>query len=139
MRFSWKINSQASEHPLDWPGLSPIAVNTCDGSSEPVVQAEPLEAQTPNSSSNIRMASASTPSKQRLAVFGSRIFAEPTRNTLGISRSNAEMNDRKLLFDARAIRMGRCLLNLPTTCHDCRALAGKQNSLLKLMRCHWGI
>jgi hypothetical protein len=30
-----------------WAVLMPIAVKTCDGTSEPVVQAEPLEAQMP--------------------------------------------------------------------------------------------
>ena len=34
--------------PRAWVGLSPIAFNTCDGSSEPDAQADPLDAQIPN-------------------------------------------------------------------------------------------
>ena len=43
--------------------LQPIAVSTCEGSSDPVVQADPLEAQIPAWSSSIRIPSASTPAK----------------------------------------------------------------------------
>ncbi len=53
-------------------GGTPIAVRTCEGSSEPVVQAEPLLALMPLRSSWIRTASPSTPSRQQLKLFGRR-------------------------------------------------------------------
>src|ERR1035441_2116124 len=66
------------------PRSAHIAVNTCEGSSEPVVQAEPLEAQMPAWSNNIRMPSASTPSKARLLVLGKRGSLAPLREVAGI-------------------------------------------------------
>src|ERR1035441_2882836 len=84
--------------------LQPIAVNTCEGSSEPVVQAEPLEAQMPAWSNNIRMPSASTPSKARLLVLGRRGSLAPLRDVPGmasrIPSSNLSRSARTRLFSS---------------------------------------
>ena len=53
-------------------GVSPIARSTCDGSSVPDEQAEPVETATPSRSSAISSASASTPGKLTFVVFGTR-------------------------------------------------------------------
>src|SRR5947209_19054600 len=51
----------------------PIAISTCDGSTEPDVHAEPVEAAIPSRSRLSRIDSPSTPSKQKLALFGNRL------------------------------------------------------------------
>ena len=56
-----------------------IAASTWDGSMEPVVQAEPLEAQMPSRSSSSNAASASTPSNPMFVVFGSLGSPPPLR------------------------------------------------------------
>ena len=51
---------------------NPIAFSTCDGSSVPDEQAEPVETATPSRSSAISSDSASTRSKLMFVVFGTR-------------------------------------------------------------------
>ena len=56
----------------DVSGGTPMACRTCDGSSEPLAHADPLDAHTPASLSSRRMASASSDSKPMFVVFQSR-------------------------------------------------------------------
>ena len=56
---------------------TPIARRTWLGSSEPLVQAEPLLAQNPNWSSKGKIASPSINSKLILVVFGKRLILSP--------------------------------------------------------------
>src|SRR5260370_9355204 len=49
-----------------------IASSTCDGSTEPEVHAEPVEAAIPSRSRLSRIDSPSTPSKTKLALLGKR-------------------------------------------------------------------
>ena len=51
---------------------SPIARSTCDGSSVPEEQAEPVDTATPSRSSAMRRDSASTPAKLIFEVLGTR-------------------------------------------------------------------
>src|SRR5205085_10265579 len=57
----------------------PIAISTCDGSTEPEVHAEPVDAAIPSKSRLSRIDSPSTPSKQKLALLGSRLVGCPVR------------------------------------------------------------
>ena len=52
--------------------LQPIASRTCEGSSEPVVQAEPLEAQIPSRSRPAKSEMLSEPATVNAIVFVSR-------------------------------------------------------------------
>ena len=61
----------------------PIARITWDGSSEPEVQAEPLDAAMPSLLSSSRIASPSMYSKAMLAVFGRRLSTSPVAKALG--------------------------------------------------------
>ena len=54
---------------------NPIAWSTCDGSSEPTAQADPLETATPSRSSPSNKPSSSQPSKLKLIVLAERCFA----------------------------------------------------------------
>ena len=63
----------------------PIASNTWDGSSDPDVHADPLDAQIPFISSLIRSDSPSTNWKLKLALFGRRSVLCPFRRQYGIS------------------------------------------------------
>jgi len=51
---------------------NPIASKTCDATTEPTMQAEPLEAQTPSRSSAISIVSESKPGKLAFSVLASR-------------------------------------------------------------------
>src|SRR5579885_3917668 len=70
--------------PCDHSGGSPIATRTCEGSTEPEVQAEPVEAAKPNRSRLSRIDSPSTPSKQKLALLGRRCVGWPVSLLPGI-------------------------------------------------------
>ncbi len=54
-----------------------MALRTGDGSSDPVVQAEPEEAQMPTASNRMSTASASTKSNAMLEVLGRRCSRLP--------------------------------------------------------------
>ena len=64
---------------------TPMARNTWEGSREPEVQAEPDEAQIPNSFIIKRMDSPSTYSKLILVVFGSRFSSVSVYHGIGDS------------------------------------------------------
>ena len=49
-----------------------MASKTCDALTEPTMQAEPLDAQTPSKSRAINIVSESTPMKLTLSVLASR-------------------------------------------------------------------
>ena len=63
----------------------PIASNTCEGSNEPDVQAEPLDAHTPFWSNNINIDSPSMNLKQKFILLGRRFFLSPFNLVNGIS------------------------------------------------------
>src|SRR5215470_6150063 len=65
------------------PG-TPMARNTCEGSSEPELQAEPVDSATPCRSRLIIRASPSTPAKATLVVLGRRGTSAPWMRTSGI-------------------------------------------------------
>src|SRR5438094_5605648 len=56
---------------------NPIASKTCDATTEPTMQADPLEAQTPSKSSAISSVSESKPGKLTFRVFGRRFTGSP--------------------------------------------------------------
>ena len=70
--------------PLANSGVRPIAVKTCDGSSETEEQALPLEADIPARSSPSRMGSPSTSSKEKLALFDNLEVGWPFKCDFGI-------------------------------------------------------
>ena len=72
----------------------PMASNTCDGSREPEVHAEPEEAQTSLSSSKSNRLSPSTPSKQKLTFPGRRFSFVPFSAPCGIFSSPAISSSR---------------------------------------------
>ena len=77
---------------------TPMARSTWEGCSEPLVQAEPDEAQMPSSLSSIRIDSPSTYSKLRLLVLGSRFLTSPLTMVLGmLFRSAASSRSRRAL------------------------------------------
>ena len=61
----------------------PIASNTWDGSSDPDVHADPLDAQIPFISSLIRSDSPSTNWKLKLALFGGGLFCVRSDGSMG--------------------------------------------------------
>src|SRR5208283_4444851 len=65
--------------------LRPIARSTCDGSTAPAAQAEPIETSTPSRSSAISMLSPSTPGNVRLTVLGRRPTSGPFKRSPGIA------------------------------------------------------
>src|SRR3990172_2053084 len=86
MSSTYSISSRVLSLPTASRGLprasssgTPIAVSTCDGSSDPDVQAEPLEAAMPARSSAMRIASPSMNSKQHEKLFDTR----PSRGSSG--------------------------------------------------------
>jgi len=85
---------------------TPIARSTWDGSSEPDVQAEPEEAQMPNSSIIRRIDSPSTYSKAMLDVLGSRFLRDPFIKALGI-RFNSSFSSLSLNSFTRAMSFPR--------------------------------
>src|SRR5947208_15880668 len=56
---------------------NPIASKTCDATTEPTMQADPLEAQTPSKSSAISSVSESKPGKLTFRVFARRFTGSP--------------------------------------------------------------
>ena len=58
-------------------GDAPMASKTCDAMTEPTMQAEPLEAQTPSRSSAIRIVSELKPGKLTFSVLASRSVSLP--------------------------------------------------------------
>ena len=52
---------------------NPIASKTCDATTEPTMQADPLDAQTPSKSSAISSVSESNPGKLTFSVFGKAV------------------------------------------------------------------
>ena len=84
-------------------GGSPIAFKTCEASSEPEVQAEPVEAQMSlieASSSD----SPSTPSKTKLALFGRRAVGMAGELRPGHAREDALRSSRSRRVARRASR-----------------------------------
>ena len=65
----------------------PMARSTCDGSSDPDVQAEPDDAWIPLSSRRSKSDSPSIPSKQKLTLPGSLFRASPLRAECSIEPS----------------------------------------------------
>lgn len=70
---------------------NPIATNTCDGSNEPDVHAEPDEAHIPFKSKFSNNASPSTPINDILAFPGKRLVLCPFNLTFGIFSSTCEI------------------------------------------------
>ena len=84
------------------PRSSPIASSTCEGSTAPLEQAEPLDTAKPRRSSAITIASPSMPSKQMLVVFGMRAVRRRR------SRRRRARAPESPLPAGRAMRAMRC-------------------------------
>ena len=96
-------------------GGKPIALSTCDGSSVPDEQAEPVDTAMPSRSSAISSDSASTRSKLMFVVFGTRGDARavddgaraPRRRMPSSSRSRSAARRARFLGHLRARQLGR--------------------------------
>ncbi len=64
-------------------GGKPIASRTCDATTEPTMQADPLEAQTPSRSSAMSMVSEGNPGKLTFSVLARRGAAAAVLLRLG--------------------------------------------------------
>ena len=99
--------------------LKPIAFSTCDGSSVPDEQAEPVDTATPSRSSAINSDSASTRSKLMLVVFGTRASVDPltavpdTPRRMSASRRSRSAASRRPSSAILAIAM-RAATPIPT-------------------------
>ena len=72
---SWP-NEKRTAEPASAAG-NPIASSTCEATTDPTMQAEPLEAQTPSRSSAIKIVSELNPAKLTLSVLASRSSVSP--------------------------------------------------------------
>src|SRR5579875_89837 len=77
---------------------NPMASSTCDGSTKPEVQAEPVEAAMPSRSRLSRIDSPSTPSKTKLALFGKRSVGCPVNRLPGIVKTPAIRRSRSAMM-----------------------------------------
>ena len=72
---SWPNEKRTAELASD--AGKPIASRTCEATTEPTMQAEPLEAQTPSRSSAIKIVSELNPAKLTFSVLASRCAVSP--------------------------------------------------------------
>ena len=68
----------------------PMALSTCEGFTDPLVQAEPAEQQIPFSSRRINAPSLSMPSKEIFVVFGRRFTRSPLMEAPEIDASRLD-------------------------------------------------